>query len=132
MFLSRSLADPPTHRELQEDFLLRKYSVILVDEAHERSLNTDILLGMLSRVLPLRRRLHDTKQCPGGVPVYPLKLIIMSATLRVSDFTENKRLFPTPPPVIHVAARQFPVTVHFARKTELQDYVGAAYRKVCV
>ncbi len=32
-------------RELQDDFLLKKYSVLLVDEAHERSLNTDLLLG---------------------------------------------------------------------------------------
>lgn len=117
-------------RELQDDFLLRKYSVIIVDEAHERSLNTDILLGMLSRVLPLRRRLYDTGQAPGGVPVYPLKLVIMSATLRVQDFTENRRLFPSPPPVIHVSARQFPVTVHFAKRTELDNFEAAAYRKV--
>ncbi len=37
------------------DFLLRKYSVIILDEAHERSFNTDILIGMLSRVVPLRQ-----------------------------------------------------------------------------
>ncbi|MCO5612254.1 hypothetical protein L7F22_066518 [Adiantum nelumboides] len=42
-------------REVQSDFLLRKYSVIVLDEAHERSLNTDILIGMLSRVFPLRQ-----------------------------------------------------------------------------
>ena len=35
-------------RELQEDFLLRKYSVLIIDEAHERSLNTDLLLGKCS------------------------------------------------------------------------------------
>lgn len=59
----------------------------------------------------------------------PLKLIIMSATLRVSDF-QNPVLFSTPPPIIHVEARQYPVGVHFAKKTELIDYVGAAYKKV--
>lgn len=59
----------------------------------------------------------------------PLKLIIMSATLQVSDF-QNSRLFSPLPPVIHVAARQFPVGIHFAKRTELTDYITAAYRKV--
>jgi hypothetical protein len=54
----------------------------------------------------------------------------MSATLRTSDFTENKKLFAEAPPVLSVPARQFPVTIHFSRQTELQDYLGAAIRKV--
>jgi ATP-dependent RNA helicase DHX37/DHR1 len=41
-------------RELATDFLLTKYSVIIIDEAHERSINTDILIGVLSRVSKLR------------------------------------------------------------------------------
>jgi len=41
-------------RELATDFLLSKYSVIIIDEAHERSMNTDILIGVLSRVIKLR------------------------------------------------------------------------------
>ncbi len=41
----------------------------------------------------------------------------------------RRRLFPVAPPVVRVAARQFPVTLHFARRTELQDYVGAAFKK---
>ncbi|GLC69391.1 hypothetical protein PLESTF_000824800 [Pleodorina starrii] len=124
-------------RELQLDFLLRGYSAVVVDEAHERALNTDLLLGMLSRIVPLRRRMWRERQealargeRPAGPPVHPLKLIIMSATLRTSDFTENKRLFTSPPPVINVPARQYPVTVHFSRRTEMQDYVSAAFRKV--
>lgn len=62
--------------------------------------------------------------------VVPLKLIIMSATLRIEDFAANARLFPSPPPIVRVPARQFPVTVHFSRRTELHDYIGAAYGKV--
>lgn len=61
--------------------------------------------------------------------IFPLKLVLMSATLRVQDFT-SERLFFTPPPVIEVSTRQFPVTVHFSKKTEIVDYVGQAYKKV--
>ena len=41
-------------RELSSDFTLSRYSVVIVDEAHERSVNTDILIGVLSRVIKLR------------------------------------------------------------------------------
>ncbi|KAG0620842.1 hypothetical protein M758_4G248800 [Ceratodon purpureus] len=128
-------------REVQADFLLKKYSIIVLDEAHERSLNTDILIGMLSRILPLRKKLYEDHRkkeeqlrLAGGTsseaPVMPLKLVIMSATLRVEDFTSNRRMFSLPPPVIQVPARQFPVTVHFSAKTEMLDYVGRAQKKV--
>ncbi|KAJ2764556.1 putative ATP-dependent RNA helicase DHR1, partial [Coemansia nantahalensis] len=100
-------------RELATDLLLTKYSVIIADEAHERSLNTDILLGVLSRVVRLRQKL--ALESPDKHR--PLKLVIMSATLRVDDFVRNSRLFRTPPPVLSVQARQHPVRVHFNRRT---------------
>ncbi|KAK1766158.1 RNA helicase-like protein [Phialemonium atrogriseum] len=111
-------------REVAQDIALWKYSAIIVDEAHERSVNTDILVGMLSRVIKLRADL--AKEDP---TVKPLKLIIMSATLRIQDLTMNSVLFPNPPPVIEVEGRQYPVTVHFARKTN-HDYVEEAFRKI--
>ncbi|KAL1748410.1 P-loop containing nucleoside triphosphate hydrolase protein [Schizophyllum fasciatum] len=111
-------------RELAIDFLLTKYSVIIIDEAHERSMNTDILIGVLSRVVRLREQMWKD----GKDGVKPLRLIIMSATLRVADFAENTTLFPTPPPVISVPARQHPVTVHFSRRTQ-PDYVTEAVKK---
>ncbi|EGO23947.1 hypothetical protein SERLADRAFT_362091 [Serpula lacrymans var. lacrymans S7.9] len=111
-------------RELATDFLLSKYSVIIIDEVHERSMNTDILIGVLSRVLKLREQMWKD----GKEGVKPLRLIIMSATLRVSDFAENRTLFPSPPPVINVAARQHPVTIHFNRRTP-SDYVNEAIKK---
>lgn len=113
-------------REMMTDFLLAKYSAIIIDEAHERNINTDILIGMLTRVVKLRRKYH--KENP---QLYkPLKLIIMSATLRVSDFSENPALFKTPPPIINVQARQYPVSIHFNKKTNY-DYLEEAFKKTC-
>lgn len=113
-------------RELATDFLLSRYSVVVVDEAHERGVNTDVLIGVLSRVAKLREakwreKKDDTK---------PLRIVIMSATLRIEDFANNTSLFATTPPVIHIPARQHPVTYHFSRRT-VGDYVGEAYKKVC-
>ena len=65
-------------REMSRDFSLRRYSVIVIDEAHERSVFTDILLGSLSRVVRQRERRPEL----GG----PLRIVVMSATLRVEDF----------------------------------------------
>lgn len=104
-------------KEIETDFTLNKYSVIILDEAHERSVYTDILVGLLSRIVPLRQKRGN-----------PLKLIVMSATLRVEDFTKNKQLFKTPPPVMTVETRQFPVTIHFNKYTS-DDYVKEAYNK---
>ncbi|KAF1364146.1 P-loop containing nucleoside triphosphate hydrolase protein [Lizonia empirigonia] len=112
-------------REITQDFVLSKYSAVVIDEAHERSVNTDILIGMLSRIVDLRAEMakEDSK-------VKPLKLVIMSATLRISDFTENKRLFrKEPPPLLKAEGRQYTVTNHFARQTR-RDYVEEMYRKV--
>ncbi|KAI8323975.1 P-loop containing nucleoside triphosphate hydrolase protein [Martensiomyces pterosporus] len=114
-------------RELANDLLLTKYSVIITDEAHERSLNTDILLGVLSRVVRLRQRLS----AESPEKHRPLRLVIMSATLRVDDFVKNTKLFPVPPPVINVQARQHPVRVHFNRRTPAPgQHVSEAIRKV--
>lgn len=113
-------------RELASDFLLKKYSVVVIDEAHERGVNTDVLIGVLSRVARLREEMWLKSKDDG---IKPLRLIIMSATLRVSDFAENATLFPKPPPIIHISARQHPVTIHFSRKTS-PHYLEQAYKKV--
>ncbi|XP_073149565.1 ATP-dependent RNA helicase DEAH13 isoform X2 [Henckelia pumila] len=125
-------------REVQNDFLLKRYSVIILDEAHERSLNTDILIGMLSRVIKERQREFEEQQkriISGETiefenRIYPLKLVLMSATLRVEDFVSERRLFHDPPPIIEVPTRQYPVTIHFSKRTEIVDYIGQAFKKV--
>ncbi|KAJ0230119.1 DEAD/DEAH box helicase domain-containing protein [Hirschfeldia incana] len=125
-------------REVKSDLTLRRYSVIILDEAHERSLNTDILIGMLTRAIKIRQELYKDQQKhlqTGGTitpedTIWPLKLILMSATLRVEDFVSGQRLFPKPPPVIEVPTRQYPVTIHFSKRTDEVNYMGEAYKKV--
>ncbi|KAK8200698.1 putative ATP-dependent RNA helicase DHR1 [Zalaria obscura] len=113
-------------REISQDFILSKYSAIIIDEAHERSVNTDILIGMMSRIVDLRAEM--AKEKPDEF--YPLKLVIMSATLRVEDFTKNQRLFRHgPPPIVQAEGRQYPVTDHFSRRTQ-RDYVEEMFQKV--
>ncbi len=112
-------------REIAEDLLLTRYSAIIIDEAHERSVNTDILIGMMSRIVDERARV--SQEDPN---IKPLRLIIMSATLRISDFTKNTKLFRNgPPPLLQTEGRQYPVTVHFARRTH-RDYVEEAFSKI--
>ncbi len=127
-------------REIQQDFLLRKYSVLVLDEAHERNLNTDLLIGLLSRIVPLRNQM--AKECAGRSQhrkhtqaaeehvIYPLRLVIMSATLRLDDFVRNSTLFRVAPRVMEVPSRQFPVTVHFSRRTPTGDYTREVFNKV--
>lgn len=62
-------------RELISDHNLEKYSIVILDEAHERSLNTDILLGILKKLV--LKRSNSEK---------PLKLILMSATIEIQKF----------------------------------------------
>lgn len=103
-------------KEIETDFMLTKYACIMVDEAHERSLNSDILVSLLTRIAHARcelslqeREQHKDKIARGETVQFsnhPLRLVIMSATLRVEDFRDNKRLFPkhlsNPPNCVNV------------------------------
>lgn len=112
-------------REITQDFSLSKYSVIVIDEAHERSTNTDILIGMVSRIVDLRASMSFEDP-----QIKPLRMIIMSATLRISDFLQNPTLFrKDTPPLLQIEGRQYPVTIHFARRTQ-RDYLEETFRKV--
>jgi ATP-dependent helicase HrpA len=91
--------------ETQQDRFLDQYDVIIVDEAHERSLNIDFLLGYLHRLLPKRR---------------DLRLVITSATIDADRFAEHFRIHGSPAPVIEVSGRTYPVEVRY-RTFGLQD-----------
>ncbi|KAK6097317.1 putative ATP-dependent RNA helicase DHR1 [Batrachochytrium dendrobatidis] len=121
--LSTSITSASTKKG--SDILLSDYSCIVIDEAHERTVGTDVLIGWLTRVVRLRNsgKIQNIK---------PLRVVIMSATLRVQDFTDNKALFPdgNPPPVIKVEGRQHKVVVHYNKITPEIDYVSEAFKKV--
>ncbi|KAK2950007.1 putative ATP-dependent RNA helicase DEAH13 [Blattamonas nauphoetae] len=123
-------------REMESDPFLWKYSAIILDEAHERTANTDIVIGLLSRVVLARKRLsmerkHKVESISGEMRHHtPLKVVIMSATLELEELTTNKRLFPFKVPVINISGRQFPITLHFNRITH-HDYVDVAFKKIC-
>lgn len=85
--------------EIQHDPNLSKYSVIIIDEAHERSLNIDFLLGYLTRLLTKRD---------------DLKVIITSATIDPESFAEHfKDAQGTPAPIIEVSGRTYPVEIRY-------------------
>ena len=89
--------------EIQRDRLLRRYSAIIIDEAHERSLNIDFILGYLKRILPQRP---------------DLKIIITSATIDPERFARHfARGLPDgteePAPVLEVSGRTFPVEIRY-------------------
>ncbi|KAK6590343.1 ATP-dependent RNA helicase [Cryptosporidium xiaoi] len=120
-------------QEIQRDLLCSNYSIIIIDEAHERTVNTDILIGLLSKVVTYRRLEYEKNRKKAELKenniLPPLKLIIMSATLRVTDFSDNPKLFKEPPPIVDIETPNYPVTIHFSKHTP-DDYILAAYRKI--
>ncbi|TXT06105.1 hypothetical protein VHUM_03578 [Vanrija humicola] len=94
--------------------LLLRYDIVIIDEAHERTLNTDFLLGSMKKIQRLRKE-------RAGEGVRPLKIVIMSATLDPVKFTN----FFTGAPALHVPGRMFDVaTSHTAKPVD--DFVEAA------
>ncbi|WP_371189604.1 ATP-dependent RNA helicase HrpA [Thalassotalea maritima] len=87
--------------EMQRDRLLRQYDTIIIDEAHERSLNIDFILGYIKQILPKRP---------------DLKVIITSATIDPERF--SKHFFDAP--IIEVSGRTYPVDIHY-RPLDEQD-----------
>ena len=84
--------------ETQGDRELRAYDTLIIDEAHERSLNIDFLLGYLKRLMPRRP---------------DLKIIVTSATIDATRFAEHFATDGKPAPVIEVSGRTYPVEVRY-------------------
>lgn len=99
--------------EIRTDPLLKRYDTIIVDEAHERSLNIDFILGYLARLLPRRP---------------DLKVIITSATIDSQRFAEHFSRPTSPVPIIEVSGRTYPVEIRYrpldGSDTQGEDEVG--------
>lgn len=99
--LIKVMTDGVMLAETQNDRFLERYDTIIIDEAHERSLNIDFLLGYIKRILPKRP---------------DLKVIITSATIDVERFSRYFRQAP----IVEVSGRTYPVEVHY-RPIESSD-----------
>ncbi len=93
--------------ETQTDPLLRAYDTLVIDEAHERSLNIDFLLGYLRQLLPRRP---------------DLKVIVTSATIDADRFAKHFESAAGPAPVITVSGRTFPVEQRWRSFEERKDF----------
>jgi ATP-dependent RNA helicase HrpA len=93
--------------ETQSDPLLRGYDTIIVDEAHERSLNIDFLLGHLRQILPRRP---------------DLRVVVTSATIDADRFAQHFAGPGGPAPVIQVSGRLYPVEIRWRPFVESRDH----------
>jgi HrpA-like RNA helicase len=103
-------------REAMIDPMLKNYHTVILDEAHERSLETDVLFALLVD-LQQKRRAYKANSYE---KISPLKIVVMSATLDAELFEQYFKA-----KVIYVKGRQYPVKIYYTLTPE-KNYVDAA------
>ncbi len=119
--------------EIQNDKLLRRYSTLIIDEAHERSLNIDFILGYIKRILPQR---PDLKVIITSATIDPERFArhfspsyvpgkgIVDENLSAEEREIAEAILPDDaPPIIEVSGRTYPVEIRY-RPLDEEDYLG--------
>ena len=97
---------------MSSDPLVRRYSVVILDEAHERTVHTDVLFGVVKTAQELRREKK----------LKPLKIVVMSATLDAEHFAA----YFGHAKVLYIEGRQYPVDIMYTLEVHT-DYLHAAF-----